>query len=407
MTTHNNNRLLVIAAGLLALLGPVSTAVAQEWIFDPIIRAGWELDDNAVLSIRTDEEVKITGWNADASAEIGYNSETTDFSLTPRVRFRRYDDETFDSTDLFTRLNYRYLTRSSIFRIRGSFERESVRTAERSEVQSEITDPDDLTNDDTGLVQFGGDRERWQFRPSYTYRINDISSISLNLSYMDVSYTDQVADVLSDFTDKLAEISYGRKVTPVTDLIFLMSGRQFRNDEDVNEFDGFKMMGGIRRQLTEKTELTALVGGEVAEFDSDRETASEFAADIRLIRRLETITVMAQYKRGITADGGWLPTARQNFTLNFSRRLSEKITVGIGARLWSTEQVSSGAGSSRDYTELRAGLGWHLTPTFDFRFEVRHRNIDRGDLIGEKADSNQVGIWFVYRPRSPQMEFVQ
>ena len=401
MTTNNNNRLLAITAGLLALVGSMPTAVAQEWIFDPVVRAGWEVDDNAVLSIRTDEEVKISGWLTDVSAEVGYNSETTDFSLTPRARVRRYDDDTFDSTDLFGLMNFRHLTKSSMFRIRGSYESESVRTAERSDAQSEFTDPEDLTNDDTGLVQVGGDRERWQVRPSYTYRISDTSSISLNLEYMDVSYDDLVADVLLDYTDKSAEISYGRKISGVTDIIFLASGRDYENSDQINEFSGFSMMGGIRRQLSPKTELRALVGAEVAEFDNDRETANELAVDLSLTRRLETITVLAAYRRGIVADGGWLPTARQNFTLNFSRQLSEKITVGIGARSYKTEEVSSGAGSARNFVELRASFGWYLTPTLVVRMDLKHRNIDRGDLIGESADSNQLGLWFVYRPNTP------
>ena len=55
------NGVYYIAAGLTALMGSTTIAVAQDWRFDPILKVGYEIDDNAALSIRTDEEVEIAG----------------------------------------------------------------------------------------------------------------------------------------------------------------------------------------------------------------------------------------------------------------------------------------------------------------------------------------------------------
>ena len=34
---------------------------AQDWGFDPVIKIGSEVDDNALLRIRTDEELRLAG----------------------------------------------------------------------------------------------------------------------------------------------------------------------------------------------------------------------------------------------------------------------------------------------------------------------------------------------------------
>ncbi|MCH7636270.1 MAG: hypothetical protein IIA12_01190 [Proteobacteria bacterium] len=384
-------------------MGLTTGAAAQDWSFDPIIKAGWEVDDNAVLSIRTDEEVEVSGYIIDVSANVEYATETTSFSLEPRARSRNYSDPQFDSTDAFVRMNYRHSSQSNTFRVRVVYEVESVRTAERADADSEIIDLEDIRYDDTGLVQIGGDRNRWGISPSWTYRISNVSSFTLNLAYFDITYDEVFGDILVDYSDARADLSYGRAISGVTDMLYVATGRQYENANDINEFSGFGMMGGIRRALSEKTELRVLLGVETADFDSVRETASEFVANISLIRRLQTITILAQYKREIPADGGVIPTIRDNIYLNFSRRLNDKISASLGVRAYQTTILSSTSEGGRDFVELSAGLGWHLSPTFNVQFSFKHTIISRGDVLGETADADRAAIWFVYHPKSPEL----
>ena len=85
-----------------------ATALAQQWEFEPIVRVGGEYDDNATLSIRTDDVVELTGLLADLKGVARYSSQRTTFDVQPRVIFRRYDaDENdadnFDAEDLYLR----------------------------------------------------------------------------------------------------------------------------------------------------------------------------------------------------------------------------------------------------------------------------------------------------------------
>ena len=61
----------------------MQSAQAQDWRFDPIIRAGYELDDNATLSANPDESDEIEGYIIDVAATIGYATQRTTFDITP------------------------------------------------------------------------------------------------------------------------------------------------------------------------------------------------------------------------------------------------------------------------------------------------------------------------------------
>lgn len=380
---------------ILSLMGEVR---AQEWRFDPVVGVGFEFDDNAELSIRTDSEIEVNGLITDARGTFGYASERTDFSITPRVRWRRYDESQFDATDIFAILNWQYRTPSHTFRLRANAEREAVRTAEQAEADPEVDDPGDITGEDTGLVLLGGDRDMVWLRPEWNWRLSGVTSLSTSLQVFDVSYDDVFLDLLADYTDAILEFSLSRAFSPVTRGLLIGTVRQYENSEDRNEFDGYSILAGFDRALSEKVDLRVLVGAETAEFTTsslDKET--EWVADISLVRQLETISVLAQYRRSIQASGAAIPLVRDDFFLNFRRQLSERVSASLGARVYQSQILASDSDDSRDYIQLRGSFGWKLTPAFSVEFDYRHTIINRGIIIGERADSNRVSIWFVYR----------
>jgi hypothetical protein len=396
------NRLTSGSAWPLILLIPIllltGQASAQDWRFDPVVGVGYEFDDNAELSIRTDSEIEVNGLIADARGTIGYASDRTDFFLTPRVRWRRYDESQFDATDIFVVFNWQYRTPSHTFRLRANGEREAVRTAEQADADPELDDPSNITGEDTGLVLLGGDRDMIWLRPDWNWRLSGVTSLSTSLEVFDVSYDDVFLDLLADYTDAKLEFSLSRAFSPVTRGLLIGSARKYENSDERNEFDGYSVMAGFDRALSEKVDLRVLVGAETAEFTAsslDKET--EWVADVSLVRRLETISVLAQYRRSIQANGAAIPLVRDDFFLNFRRQLSEKVTASLGARVYRSKVLASDSDDSRDYIQLRGSIGWNFTPTLSLEFDYRHSIINRGILIGERADSNRVSVWFVYR----------
>ncbi len=97
----------------------VESAAAANWRVEPIFRLGYEIDDNATLnSVATPTEIE--GYIVDASAIFGYATERTTFDITPTLRTRNYDDETFDSNDGFLTIDFNHKGIKSNLRIRGN-----------------------------------------------------------------------------------------------------------------------------------------------------------------------------------------------------------------------------------------------------------------------------------------------
>lgn len=397
------NMLRLFALGLVALFSPLSVASAQDWSFEPVVKLGVESDDNADLSIFTAQEFEVTGLIAEASGKFSYNSATSNFSLTPRIRSRNYDVSELDSDDVFLVGDFRQRFQSNTFGIRANYEEESVRTAERDDSDLDVEDISDITNDGNGLVQIAGTRDKLRLRPSWSYEVSNVSSIGLTLDYYDVSYDTDILTDLNDYNDSRLEFSYGYRFSPVNRGIFLASGRQFESDRVTKDFDGTRVMAGIEHSFSETIDLRVLMGIESVDFvNSTAGSENETVGEITLSRRLQTVTILAGYRRAVTASGS-TPTIRDNFNLNFTRQLSDTISAGLGARAYTTGDLDSSSDRERNYVQLRGTLGWSLTPVLDLQFDYRHTILDRGDDLGERADSNIVGLSFVYRPNSPKV----
>ncbi len=388
--------LVISAASVFAVLA--ATAVqAAEWRIEPLIGVAGEFDDNAILTTRTDTEADLSGYIIDASAKFAYASETTKFFITPKLRSRDYGDPLFDSDDQFLRFDFDHDTQSTNFRLRGSYDRESVRTAERADVDLEIEDPDEIPDDDTGRVLIRDRRDKLRVIPSWTYRVSNVSSYSVNMNYSDVQYDNVFGGLLRDYTDARVGVSYLRSWSPRNTAILTATYRQFEPDGG-NEVTSAGFNAGFERTLSETTRLRAFVGLE----DTDQETGESdvnWVGNISLMRRLQTITMLAQYKRTVSAGGGGALSVRDSINLNFKRRLNERISAGLGVRAYQTNALNDAIVTfeERDYIQLHSQFTWHLTPKFSLEANYRYTFIDRSEL-GESANSNNVTIWLNYRP---------
>ena len=385
--------------GLLTLAS-FDLALAQEWRFEPIIAVGGEFDDNATLNIRTDQEVELTGYLLDGKADITYSSPKSSFFLQPRVLIRKYPDEPdFESDDLRLRSNYTFQGSSNTFGYRLRFDQESVRTAERTDSDLEIEDPDEIADTDSGRVFLFGTRDKWRAAPFWNLRISNTSTIRVDLDYIDVRYDDAVEELLNDFTDSRINLSYRRSLSNVTIGVIALTARKFDTEREVSDIDGVGALVGVEHSLSEKTRIKAMVGIE----DTDQggvDTDPEVVGRVSLTRNLETIRMFAQYRRTVTASGAGRLSARDTVNLNFSRRLSEKITAGLGIRAYQTNGLGDSVNiDDRRYVQLHSSFSWYLTRAFAIQADYRYTVLDR-DAVGERSNSNRVNIWFVYQPNT-------
>lgn len=392
----------IFVAGLFA----APAAVAQ-WTFEPELKVGFERDDNAKLSTRTDDILDVNGFLAEGAVRFDYNSQLTDFFITPAVVSRTYDDASeIDSTDYFLRSVYRRNTEASVFRVRLDIDEQSVRTAERSDTDLDIDDPESIPDDDTGLVRFDGRRARLRVRPQWRYNFNDSSAMDLTFNYLEARYDDEVQLFLNDFSDMRLLASYRKSFSARTVGVITGTGRRYELKDESSETNGVGIMAGVERQLSETTRTTFMLGVE----DTDSEISDpdpELVADISLRRRMETVNLLAQYRRSLSANGSGSIGVRDSINLNLSRRLNEKITAGLGARAYQTNSLDDQVTiNERKYVQLRAQFIWNITSSFSAEVDYRY-TFQKRQALTESANSNQVVVWFAYRPNSVDRRFTQ
>jgi hypothetical protein len=401
MTTSKRKATITLVLGLCAAMAALPAA-AQNWVFEPVLSIGGEIDDNATLSFITNEEAEIQGWIADVRARMAYEAATSSFSLTPRLRSRNYDLEEFDSDDVFVVGDWRQRFRNSRIGIRANWAEEAVRTAERDDSDLDVEDADDITNDGTGIVD-AGDRRKLRVRPSWNYDFSGASSVGLAIDYFDVSYKETGITDLNDYQDTRLEGSYQYGFSNITRGIFLASAREFESERASNDFEGYRAMAGFERDLSQTTRVRALIGAESFDFAAaDTGSETEMVGELSLFHELQTINILAQYRRSVTASGS-TPVIRDNIALNFTRRLTDLLSAGIGTRAYTSTELNRTNPRERNYIQLRATFAWSITPVFDVQFDYRHTILERGDAAGERADSNQVNLFFIYRPNSPKV----
>jgi len=394
--THCCVSSVIFAVSVFALF--VATAVqAAEWRIEPLFGAAGEFDDNGVLSPRTDVDADISGYLLEASARFAYASETTDFFITPRLLRRDYGDPNFDSDDQFLRFDFDHDTVSSNFRLRGDYGRESARTGERADVDLEVEDPDEIPDDESGRVSIRDRREKFRIMPSWTYRMSSLSSFSVNLDYTDVRYDEAFAGLLTDYTNARVNVAYSRSFSPRNTGILSGTYRQYEADGSA-KVTGSGFNAGFERTLSETTRLRALVGLE----DTDREAGGSdvnWVANISLARRLQTIIMLAQYRRTISGGGSGTLSSRDSINLNFTRRLTERISAGLGVRAYQTNALDDAVVTfdERDYVQLRSQFTWYMTQSWSLQANYRYTFQNRS-LLGESANSNAVTVWLNYRP---------
>jgi hypothetical protein len=375
-------------------------AHAQDWQFSPEIAAGYEFDDNAELTIRTDDVVELNGLLAEGSVDIDYLSETTAFNFTPLVRRRTYSgDPEFDATEIAARMGYQFETIKSTWSIDGRFNRSPVRNAERADDDLDITDPGDIPDDDSGLVQLGGDRDRLVLRPRWTYRWSDVSSTTLEIDYRDVSY-DETFVFLRPYTDTTLKANYRYGFSKRTAGFIEGSVRHYEDDAG-SEFDTAGAIVGLQTQLAPTLIFRAKIGAENIESAVTGISETQPVGEVSFIRRLETIRLLAQYRRSISSTGSGRMSARDSININFTRDLTERFDAGLGVRAYQSKPINLSGFDvdvfEREYLQLTARFTWNITRTFALRTTYQYTVSNRQNL-GESANSNQITAWLIFRP---------
>jgi len=92
---------------------------------------------------------------------------------------------------------------------------------------------------------------------------------------------------------------------------------------------------------------------------------------------------------------------RDSVSFNFLRRLSEKISAGIGIRGYRSRGFADTPTiDDRNYVQLQSSFTWYVTSYFSVQADYRYTVLDRSAALGERSNSNRVNLWFIYQPNT-------
>ena len=390
--------LLALALGL----GSASPAYA-DLEFEPILRAAWDYDDNAALSVRTDEEEQISGVIGEASVDIRNAFDKGFISLRPMLRSRRYESEADrDSDDQFLDFRSSYNGVRNDFRFNADYDRESVRTAELADADLDTDiDPDDIPDDDTGRISGRERRERIRGTARWGFQLSSVSVIEASVNHLDVGYEDQEPlSTLFDYTDTRFRLAYNRSFSPRTSGVIAATARNYNSERLNADQSGVGVQLGLTRDLSETVQFRALFGVE----DTDVQTAGLVPEDreqniignISIVRNLETTRLLAQYRQRIAPSGRGGLTRRDEFNLRFTRDLNDRFSAGLGVRAY-TINTLRGDVAEQDFVQLRGQVFWRISQAFSLQADYRYTVINR-ELLGEGANANRITLWLSYHP---------
>jgi hypothetical protein len=372
-------------------------ADAAEWSIGPFVSVAGDYDDNAGLQSRTDEEEKISGFIGEVGADIGYRSDLYDFRAIPRLLSRRYPgDSDFDNDDQF--LDYRFTrqTQNGNWGVDGKFIRDFIRTGERAYVDFEADDPEQLEDDDSGRVGARDRRFRWTVTPHWRTQLSDTSYANFRARYINVDYDQTAETLLVDYKNARAEARYNRILDPRTTALVEADALWYSAEDTPGDSTSYGLQLGVRRDLSETTSFEVLGGLSTSERVSGG-NETNWIGEANLIRRLETIRLLGQFRRSITGTGSGTLTRRDQVNIAFTRRLTNLLTAGLGLLGYTTNSVEDVQFDERNYVQLRSQFIWSLTRNFDLEANYRWTLIDREDE-DESANSNAITVWLHYRP---------
>jgi hypothetical protein len=128
-----------------------------------------------------------------------------------------------------------------------------------------------------------------------------VSSTTLEIDNRDVSYDDTFV-FLRPYTDTTVKASYRYGFSRRTSGFIEGLVRNYEDDA-FNEFDTTGINIGLNTQLSETLLLRARVGAENVESGLTGVSKTEPVGELSLIRRLETIRLLAQYRRTVSSTG--------------------------------------------------------------------------------------------------------
>jgi hypothetical protein len=414
----------------LACVLPFGTAWAA-WDTVSDITMGVEANDNPRLGQRsigpTPElaaERDHTSVRAlmDARFRLSNFGERGQIYLQPRLRADTYADSA--DSDLQRQDGYLY-SRGAYKWQRGdvgfnaNFSRESI-------LSSEIIDTGlgDLAGDLNGdgiiepvegtgqLVLLDERRNRASLAPFANFTLSSRSTIGIEASYLDVTYTGAQVQGRSDISEHLFGTHVSRTIDERTGASARIYISDFTGKATDNETRTVGVEGSFDRHLSEIWSFVFGIGLErnaftfqTAESGVVDNADANFIMNLGFTKRTDISSLDFVLRRASDPSASGFLTERDEIQIVYRRQMSERLTLNFGVRALQERALNhSERASGRDVSRFSFDVDWAFTPSWHLAFGYDALSQRFVDQVRADGNSNVLSVGVIYRGRSRQQE---
>ena len=398
------------AAGLLAMLP--QPAAAQQWLFTPEVELGAHHVDNPRLT-EQEETDAITGGLVDAGLAMRRNTQTSSLLLRPRVAIHRYTDAADeDSEAYFLDFNAETETERSHWDVQANYRQQQVFRGETTPAdfdEGDIEDGvgiDDDVQTGTGRTFERRRRDLWRINPGVSFELTEVTSLRMDLSYLDVQYDQEQIGEATDYNNSRVEAGVAHALTPHSEISGFLFGERYDAVNIDRQTDSIGARARYRQNISELSMFYIDVGVQESQSESPANPALDrsktaFLWSLGLDRQFEITRWRVELGRRVTPSGSGSLVERDMLRAVMNHQFQPRWFLEIAAVALQTSRVAEDiTGNERDYLQGRATLAWQWTPswTIEGGYSLTHQ--DFADIPGD-AQEHEIRLSFVYNPPLP------
>ncbi|MCU0934882.1 MAG: autotransporter outer membrane beta-barrel domain-containing protein [Gammaproteobacteria bacterium] len=393
--------------GCLACLAATS-AHADEWWAAPRVSLVGLYDSNPRLV--TSGHDGAFGARLNLAADLGWATETTSVTFTPRLRSDRYTNE----QDLLN-------SDDQYFDLTASTETERAKVGVDGKLSYTTVVSNEDVVEDIGPAQQRireqVSRDSRTLRPHGSYRLTERDTLQADANLTDVNYGGQG---YVDYTFYVSNLSWAHALSP-RDTVSLLGyasrferdlPRQFLGVAAVNDpkgtTDNVGLQVGYQRALTETLTGNVAAGAVRSEFKPDPlrfagggrldlfEDATNYGTliNVGLSQRLEQTEWEVSASRSLQPTGDGVLVRRDELKVDVSQDFGPLTTGRLAVLAFhdqrDQEQARAGNRADRRYARVETGLSYRLARHWTLSGEYRYR-YQKYQEAEDSAESN--GLW--------------
>lgn len=407
-------------AAVLVLLGLASldprTSAAQQWLVTPEVELGAQYIDNPRLREDEGDTKSITGGLLDAGLALRRNTETSSFLLRPSVAIFRYtddsDEEPLDASDedseaYFLDFDANGEGRRSSWRLRGNYRQQQVFRGETTPA-----DFDDFIEDEvqtgTGRTFVRRQRDLWRIQPGFTMDFTQLTSLAIDVSYLDVSYDQEELGEAIDYNNTRLDAALVRNLSQYNQLELGVFAARYDPTAEDRETDSAGARVRYQQSTSDISTFFVDVGAQETRTDSridpDVEVSeTSFLWNIGYERRLEVTRWRFDLGQDVTPSGSGNVVERDLYRATMEHQLQPRWSLLLSAVFLQTDSLAEEGiptTSDRDYLQGRAALAYRLTPSWTVQGLYALTHQDFSDIPGD-AQEHEARLSLIYQPPLP------